>query len=222
MTFPTGNWLLTFSGFYFSLGTIIFIFIENSQSLNNVLIIFRKPLQIGNVAGTFQTSRPTASSHRVNRKKTSERDFTRLLEIKFSASKRSSSRALGRRTWCTMFSFGFFAFFTVSFLVLNGNAAAELVLRTCEPIRLEMCKGLGYNMTGMPNLGGNEGQQEADFSLKSFSPLIQYGCSQQLKLFLCSVYVPMCTEKVANPIGPCRGLCESVRSRCNPILEVRF
>lgn len=95
----------------------------------------------------------------------------------------------------------------------------EPLLRTCEPIRVELCMDLGYNMTGMPNLGGNDLQQEADYNLKSFSPLIQYGCSSQLKLFLCSVYVPMCTEKVINPIGPCRGLCESVRSRCYPVLR---
>ncbi|XP_066255386.1 frizzled-4-like [Euwallacea similis] len=118
-----------------------------------------------------------------------------------------------------MFSFGFFVFLSFSLFVLKGNALAEPLLRTCEPIRVELCIGLGYNMTGMPNLGGNDVQQEADYNLKSFSPLIQYGCSQQLKLFLCSVYVPMCTEKVANPIGPCRGLCESVRSRCYPVLQ---
>ncbi|XP_044758510.1 frizzled-4-like [Coccinella septempunctata] len=104
------------------------------------------------------------------------------------------------------------------FLVLVTGATAE-PLRTCEPIRIDLCSGLGYNMTGMPNLGGNDQQHEADYTLKSFSPLIQYGCSSQLKLFLCSVYVPMCTEKVANPIGPCRGLCESVRSRCYPVLR---
>ncbi|XP_030764264.1 frizzled-4-like isoform X2 [Sitophilus oryzae] len=111
------------------------------------------------------------------------------------------------------------AFFLLIFAFLNENVAAEPLLRTCEPIRVEMCMGLGYNMTGMPNLGGNDVQQEADYNLKSFSPLIQYGCSQHLKLFLCSVYVPMCTEKVANPIGPCRGLCESVKSRCFPVLQ---
>lgn len=103
-------------------------------------------------------------------------------------------------------------------LVLFPGIFAE-PLRTCEPIRIDLCSGLGYNMTGMPNLGGNDQQHEADYTLKSFSPLIQYGCSSQLKLFLCSVYVPMCTEKVANPIGPCRGLCESVRSRCYPVLR---
>lgn len=29
----------------------------------------------------------------------------------------------------------------------------------------------------------------------------------------------MCTPKVYNMIGPCRGLCESVRARCNPVLK---
>lgn len=107
----------------------------------------------------------------------------------------------------------------VFFTLILEMGALEPLLRTCEPIRVELCTGLGYNVTGMPNLGGNELQQDADYTLKTFSPLIQYGCSSQLKLFLCSVYVPMCTEKVINPIGPCRGLCENVRSRCYPVLQ---
>lgn len=93
------------------------------------------------------------------------------------------------------------------------------VSRTCEPIRVELCRGLGYNLTGMPNLVGHELQGDADFTLQTFSPLIQYGCSAQLHFFLCSVYVPMCTEKVNGPIGPCRALCESVRARCFPVLQ---
>ncbi|XP_076242838.1 frizzled-4-like [Calliopsis andreniformis] len=89
----------------------------------------------------------------------------------------------------------------------------------CEPIRIEMCRGLGYNVTAMPNLVGHEIQGDADFTLQTFSPLIQYGCSAQLHLFLCSVYAPMCTDKVSSPIGPCRGLCEQVRARCFPVLQ---
>ncbi|XP_066603094.1 frizzled-4 [Prorops nasuta] len=89
----------------------------------------------------------------------------------------------------------------------------------CEPIRIEMCRGLGYNETTMPNLVGHEIQGDADFTLQTFSPLIQYGCSAQLHLFLCSVYAPMCTEKVPFPIGPCKGLCEQVRARCFPVLQ---
>lgn len=104
-------------------------------------------------------------------------------------------------------------------VLLFKLASTEPSLRVCEPIRVEMCMGLGYNVTGMPNLGDHERQNDAVITLRTFQPLIEYGCSAQLKFFLCSVYVPMCTDKVANPIGPCRSLCEKVRSRCYPVLQ---
>ncbi|XP_043278601.1 frizzled-4 [Venturia canescens] len=104
-------------------------------------------------------------------------------------------------------------------VVLVVRSAWLIVEGACEPIRIEMCRGLGYNVTTMPNLVGHEIQGDADFTLQTFGPLIQYGCSAQLHLFLCSVYAPMCTEKVSSPIGPCRGLCEQVRARCYPVLQ---
>ena len=92
-------------------------------------------------------------------------------------------------------------------------------VRTCEPIRIEMCQGIGYNVTGVPNLVGHETQSDAELQLRTFLPLIQYGCSPDLRFFLCTVYTPMCTEKVAQLIGPCQSVCESVRSRCQPVLQ---
>ncbi|XP_053610907.1 frizzled-4 [Plodia interpunctella] len=106
--------------------------------------------------------------------------------------------------------------FTVT---LVTGAAAEASVRTCEPIKVAMCKNIGYNQTGMPNLARHSLQADADVTLQTFSPLVQYGCSPQLDLFLCTVYVPMCTDKVALPIGPCRGLCETVYARCYPVLQ---
>ncbi|KAG7248307.1 hypothetical protein CRUP_028626, partial [Coryphaenoides rupestris] len=60
-----------------------------------------------------------------------------------------------------------------------GDEAAEEM--TCDPIRIAMCQGLGYNVTKMPNLVGNVLQSDAELQLTTFTPLIQYGCSSQLK-----------------------------------------
>ncbi|XP_053950987.1 frizzled-4 [Anastrepha ludens] len=107
----------------------------------------------------------------------------------------------------------------ISSLIAYSSNGDSPPLRQCEPIRIEMCRGIGYNETSMPNLVGHELQGDVEFTLQTFAPLIEYVCSTQLKLFLCAAYVPLCTPKVPVPIGPCRNLCESVRMRCHPVLQ---
>ncbi|XP_026562599.1 frizzled-4 [Pseudonaja textilis] len=100
-----------------------------------------------------------------------------------------------------------------------AGAFGEEEERRCDAIRISMCQNLGYNVTKMPNLVGSQFQTDAELQLTTFTPLIQYGCSSQLQFFLCSVYVPMCTEQINIPIGPCSGMCLSVKRRCEPVLK---
>lgn len=103
--------------------------------------------------------------------------------------------------------------------VPNGMRTVNTeIVRQCDPITIDMCKGMGYNVTGMPNFVGHEIQLDAQLQLQTYTPLIQYGCSTRLKFFLCAAHVPLCTEKVKVPIGPCRPLCEAVKERCQPVL----
>ncbi|XP_067118928.1 frizzled-4-like [Centruroides vittatus] len=90
----------------------------------------------------------------------------------------------------------------------------------CEPIQIEMCKDLGfYNVTRMPNILGDRRQYDAHLELAMWKSLIAYGCSSRLSFFLCSVYVPMCSDMVPQNIGPCAPLCEDVKARCFPVME---
>jgi hypothetical protein len=65
---------------------------------------------------------------------------------------------------------------------------------TCEPISIPMCKGIGYNLTRMPNQLNQDTQEEAGLEVHQFWPLVEIKCSEDLRLFLCSMYVPLCIE----------------------------
>ena len=98
--------------------------------------------------------------------------------------------------------------------------------KKCVKIEAPMCKqlvGAGYkyakmyNMTMFPNLLLHRNQEEAGLELHQFFPLVRVGCSEFLQLFLCSIYLPVCTNG-PSPIPPCRSLCEKSRKGCEPIM----
>ena len=93
-------------------------------------------------------------------------------------------------------------------------------LRSCEELTdVPMCTGL-YNKTSLPNLRGHQTQEEANTELVEFSPLVSSNCTQYLRHFLCSYYVPLC-EVYLPPeltVPPCRELCTHVYLSCNYLL----
>lgn len=84
---------------------------------------------------------------------------------------------------------------------------------TCEPIQIEMCSHLKYRSTLMPNLLGHSTQQEAIAELQPYSQLVTlFNCSRHIEFFLCSLFVPMCTMQMEEPlvINVCRSMCLQV------------
>lgn len=64
----------------------------------------------------------------------------------------------------------------------------------CELITLPMCKGIGYNHTRFPNQLNQDTQEEAGLEVHQFYPLVEINCSDDLQLFLCLIYAPVCME----------------------------
>lgn len=81
----------------------------------------------------------------------------------------------------TMARFGF-GLALLALVLGLAHAFGDEEEMTCDPIRISMCQDLGYNVTKMPNLVGNVLQSDAELQLTTFTPLIQYGCSSQLKV----------------------------------------
>ncbi|CAL8316416.1 unnamed protein product [Merluccius merluccius] len=90
---------------------------------------------------------------------------------------------------------------------------------TCEPITLRMCQGLPYNSTFMPNVLNHYDQQTAALAMEPFHPMVNLQCSQELRMFLCALYAPVCTE-YGRVTLPCRRLCLQARSDCYGLMDM--
>lgn len=90
---------------------------------------------------------------------------------------------------------------------------------TCEPIRLRMCQDLPYNTTFMPNLLNHYDQQTAALAMEPFHPMVNLVCSADLRMFLCALYAPVCTE-YGRVSMPCRGLCQRAKDECDRLMEI--
>lgn len=90
----------------------------------------------------------------------------------------------------------------------------------CEPIKIPMCQDMPYNMTRMPNLLHHSTQENAELAIDQFEILLEQNCSDILLFYLCAMYAPICTvEFQPDAIPPCKGVCESARDGCEPIMN---
>lgn len=103
--------------------------------------------------------------------------------------------------------------------LLASAAATKPAQGRCEEISIPMCRGIGYNLTAMPNELNHDTQDEAGLEVHQFWPLVELRCSPDLKFFLCSMYTPICIEDYLQPLPPCRSICERARAGCAPIME---
>uniref|UniRef100_A0A0X3NSD6 Secreted frizzled-related protein 2 n=1 Tax=Schistocephalus solidus TaxID=70667 RepID=A0A0X3NSD6_SCHSO len=101
--------------------------------------------------------------------------------------------------------------------LMNGYSSHE-----CHeiPKKMKLCTGLGYNMMVLPNSLEHARVEEVIAQSEVWLTLVNIGCHEELRLFLCSLYAPICiADHKDKLIQPCRDLCESVRGACLPIMS---
>ena len=93
------------------------------------------------------------------------------------------------------------------------------IKKKCESIEISECQNIGYSLTSMPNMFNHATQAEAALALRQFWPLVGIKCSPDIRLFLCSVYSPMCRPNFKEEVPPCRSVCERARRGCAVLMR---
>ena len=86
----------------------------------------------------------------------------------------------------------------------------------CETMKVEQCRSIGYNVTGIPNMFGDKSQIEVEQRLMKINELLTSTCAEPVRFFFCSMYAPMCSTRTGTLITSCGSLCEYVTRRCKP------
>uniref|UniRef100_A0A8C8SSE5 Secreted frizzled-related protein 1 n=1 Tax=Pelusios castaneus TaxID=367368 RepID=A0A8C8SSE5_9SAUR len=83
------------------------------------------------------------------------------------------------------------------------------------PRSMALCYDIGYSEMRIPNLLEHDTTAEVIQQSSSWLPLLARECHPDARIFLCSLFAPICLDSL---IYPCRSLCEAVRSSCAPIM----
>ncbi|KJH51104.1 fz domain protein [Dictyocaulus viviparus] len=112
----------------------------------------------------------------------------------------------------------------LTLIVLSCNVKAQVYHQQrlpsnqkCVPLKISMCIDVPYNTTVYPNLLNHQSQDDAEIAINQYHPLVKVKCSGDIKLFLCTVYAPICTP-LEEPIRPCRDLCLSAKNGCESLM----
>lgn len=84
------------------------------------------------------------------------------------------------------------------------------------PTNMSLCHNIGYNTMRIPNLLEHDNLEEATKQASDWKSLIGIRCHPDTQVFLCSLFSPVCLERV---VYPCKSLCEGVQKGCEGYMK---
>lgn len=97
--------------------------------------------------------------------------------------------------------------------------------RRCEPVKLEYCQSIGYNVTTYPNVVGHKNIDEVKTDLIAFREMVDSECYRQAYDFVCRLLQPPCQYR--EPFEPemrpiCREYCQDFHKACGNRISEHF
>ena len=100
--------------------------------------------------------------------------------------------------------------------LLNGRLSRPKCVEI--PANLSLCTGLEYSQMRLPNLLEHDTLHEVTQQAGSWKPLLGLRCHADTQLFLCSLFAPVCLDRLDAAVWPCRSLCLAVQTGCEGVM----
>ena len=121
-----------------------------------------------------------------------------------------------------MFMFLLLCLHGLQYVSANSSKSPKLIeelLHKTEPLELEFCKGLGYNVTPQINfLQENQHTARRNANFKALLRLSKTRCSRLVIYFACSLHAPP-PLAVYGALPPCKSFCHAVTKSCAKYLR---
>ncbi|XP_055051757.2 membrane frizzled-related protein [Misgurnus anguillicaudatus] len=100
------------------------------------------------------------------------------------------------------------------------NTTYPSFVSSCEPIHVEMCRGLSYNLTSFPNIWLSvSDQKEAASILHNYWVLKEIPCFESLRQLVCGMFLPQCDPQ-SGVLQPCQAICSTAEQQCSQALNL--